>query len=136
MTLRITLFFCLLPALCCAQIASAQVVDGTLDAIYGAPIVVQTVQSQFGNSAGGIASGGELDAAYARVSGDRLYVMITGNVENNFNKLHLFIDSKAGGENVLSADPAYDFGNVSQNFDGLTFDAGFEAGLPRFWPLG
>ena len=102
-------------------------IDGTLDAIYGAPIVTQTVQTQFGDSTGGVTTGGELDAAYATVSGGRLNVLITGNVENNFNKITLFIDSQAGGENTLSAGPAYDFNNVSQNFGGLTFDTGFTA---------
>ncbi len=104
-------------------------VDGTLDASYGSALAVQTVQTQFGDSAGGVnanPNGGELAAAYAKVWNDRLYVLITGNVENNFNKLHLFIDSKAGGENVLSSTPSYD-GGVSSNFGGLAFDAGFEA---------
>ncbi|TWT48593.1 PEP-CTERM sorting domain-containing protein [Botrimarina hoheduenensis] len=111
-----------------AGVAQASItVDGTVDASYGAPLAVQTVQTQFGDSSGNGAGGGELDAAYAKVWNDRLYVMITGNVEANFNKLHLFIDSKAGGENTLSSGPAYDFGNVSSNFGGLTFDQGFEA---------
>lgn len=100
-------------------------VDGTLDASYGAPLAVQTVETQFGDTTAA-GNGGELDAAYAKVWNDRLYVLITGNVEPNFNKIHLFIDSKAGGENVLSSTPNYD-GGRSQNFGGLTFDTAFEA---------
>lgn len=113
-----------------AGLAQASItVDGTVDASYGAPLAVQTVQTQFGDNLdpAGFGGGGELDAAYAKVWNDRLYVMLTGNIEPSFNKLSLFIDSEAGGENVLSGGPAYDFGNVSQNFGGLTFDAGFEA---------
>ncbi|TWT86657.1 hypothetical protein Mal64_34860 [Pseudobythopirellula maris] len=109
-----------------APASAAPTVDGTVDGSYGAPLAVQTVQTNFGDSTGGVTGGGELDAAYATVSGDRLYVMITGNIENNFNKLSLFIDSKAGGENTLSGGPSYD-GGVSSNFAGLTFDTGFEA---------
>jgi hypothetical protein len=109
--------------------ASANIsVDGTVDAGYGAPLAVQSVQTQFGDAAdpNGFGGGGELDAAYAKVWNGRLYVMLTGNIEPNFNKLSVFIDSKAGGENVLSNGPAYDFNDVSQNFGGLTFDTGFE----------
>jgi PEP-CTERM motif len=106
---------------------AAPTVDGTKDAQYGAPLAVQTVETQFGDSPGAIASGGELDAGYAVIDSGRLYVMLTGNIENNFNKVSVFIDSKPGGENVLSSGPQYDFGNVSANFGGLTFDAGFAA---------
>ena len=109
--------------------AQAITVDGTRDAGYGAALAVQTVETQFGDAGdpNGFGGGGELDAGYARIEGGRLYVMLTGNVEPNFNKLSVFIDSKAGGENVLSNGPQYDFNDVSQNFGGLTFDAGFEA---------
>lgn len=108
---------------------AAPIVDGTLDAEYGSPLSVQTVQTQFGDAsdAAGLGGGGELDAAYAKVADGRLYVLLTGNIEPNYNKVSLFIDSKAGGENTLSATPEYDFGNTSVNYGGMTFDAGFEA---------
>jgi hypothetical protein len=102
-------------------------VDGTRDGAYGGALAVQAVQTQFGDSTGGITSGGELDAGYAIVEGGRLFVMLTGNIENNFNRVSVFIDSKPGGENVLTNVPQYDFNNVSQNFGGLTFDSGFQA---------
>ena len=108
--------------------SAAPVVDGTLDGAYGTALAVQTVETQFGdNQDPNGFGGGELDAGYAAIDGGRLYVMLTGNIESNFNKVSVFIDSKAGGENVLSSNPQYDFNNVSQNFGGLTFDAGFEA---------
>ena len=67
--------------------------------------------------------------ATSATSGDICYYQTqkSGDIGQNFNKTSVFIDSKAGGENTLSGGPAYDFTNVSQNFAGLTFDAGFEA---------
>jgi len=49
---------------------------------------------------------------------------LTGNIENNFNKICILIDSKAGGENVFSGTPGND---NSTTMTGMTFDAGFEA---------
>ncbi len=113
--------------------AQAPVIDGTRDAAYGAPIVVQQANTQFGNVTDTSAqNGSELNAAYARVDGGRLFLMMTGNQEPNFNKLDVFIDSVAGGENTLSATPGYDFANSSQNLNGLTFDSGFEADFHLF----
>ncbi|WP_428390016.1 PEP-CTERM sorting domain-containing protein [Mucisphaera sp.] len=105
---------------------AAPVIDGTVDAMYGAPLAVQTVETQFGDNFS------ELNAAYATVANDRLYVTLTGNIETNFNKISIFIDSKAGGENTLDGSLAYDFGDVASNFGGLTFDAGFEADYHMF----
>src|ERR671916_596594 len=49
--------------------------------------------------------------------------MLTGNIENNFNKLEIFIDSKTGGQANFDSS-----GNDSANvMDGLTFDSGFTA---------
>lgn len=110
-------------------------VDGTLDVVdYGPALAVQTVQTQFGDNTDptGFGDGGELDAGYATISGGRLYVMLAGNIQPNFNKVSVFIDSVAGGENVLSGALAYDFSDVSANFGGLTFDAGFEADYHLF----
>lgn len=117
--------------------AYAITVDGTLDAGYGAPITVQTVDTQFGDaSPPGSLGGSELDAGYAVVSSGRLYLMLTGNHEPNFNKLDIMIDSRPGGENSLSNLPEYDFNNgsnwISTNMRGLTFDAGFEADYHLF----
>jgi hypothetical protein len=120
-----------------ASSTSAQVVvDGSRDVDYGAALAVQTVQTQFGDaSPPGSTAGGELDAAYATILGDRLYLLITGNQEPNFNKLEIFFDSRAGGENTLTNVPQYDVFNTSQNFGGFTFDAGFTADfhLISFW---
>jgi hypothetical protein len=102
--------------------ASAQiVVDGTKDAGYGAALAVQTIETGFGDANPN--GGSELDAGYGVISGGRLNLMITGNVESNFNKLEIFIDSKAGGQSVFDSS-----GNDNaQRMDGLVFDAGFTA---------
>lgn len=111
------------------------VVDGNIGAAYGAPLSVQTVNTQFGDEDGpnGGPNGGELNAGYLSVIGDRLYIGITGNLEtDSFNKLSLFIDSRAGGENTLSAAPNYDFGDVSSNLGLVSFAPGFEADFHLF----
>jgi hypothetical protein len=71
---------------------------------------VQTVQTNFGDNFS------ELNAAYGKVTGGFLYLMFTGNLENNFNKLMVFIDSKTGGQNAISGT------NNPQNFDSRTGD--------------
>jgi len=53
-----------------------------------------------------------------------LFLGLTGNLEANFNKLEIFIDSQAGGENTLSGLPGNDDAN---RMAGLTFDSGFTA---------
>lgn len=94
------------------------VVDGTIAGDpYGAAASVQAVQTQFGDNLS------ELDAAYCAIANGRLYLALTGNLEDNFNKLEIFIDSKAGGENTLTGAPGND---NSFNMAGMSFDAGFE----------
>jgi hypothetical protein len=107
-------------------------INGILELDYGGPLAVQSVETSFSDSSGGLTTGGELDAGYALIEGGRLYVMLTGNIENNFNKVSVFIDSVAGGENVLTNVPQYDVNNVSQNFGGLTFDSDFAADYHLF----
>ena len=106
--------------------AQQPVVDGTRDAEYGSALAVQTVNTGFGDNLS------EMDAAYATVRGDRLYLMLTGNIEANFNKLEIFIDSAPGGENALTAGGIPDSGveASANNAAGLTFDTGF---APDYW---
>jgi hypothetical protein len=112
-----------------AQVRAVPVVNGSLDAEYGAPITVQTNATGFGDSnlgQVGYANGSELDAGYGVISGGRLYLFFAGNLETNFNKLNVFIDSgAAGGQNQLVA-----LGTDQGNFNrmaGMTFDTGFNA---------
>lgn len=73
------------------------IVDGTKDLDYGAAVSVQTVQTQFGDNFS------ELNAAYATIDSGNLFLMLTGNIEENFNRLEIFIDSKAGGQTSFSS---------------------------------
>ena len=63
----------------------------------------------------------ELNAAYAAEKDGKLYLMITGNIEDNFNKLEIFLDTAGGGNSILST--AGNDGSAVMN--GLVFDAGF-----------
>jgi hypothetical protein len=94
-------------------------VDGTLAGdSYGGAASVQAVETGFGDNQS------ELNAAYCTMGGSRLYLVLTGNIENNFNKIEIFIDSKAGGENVFSGVPGND---GAFRMTGMRFDPGFEA---------
>jgi hypothetical protein len=110
-------------------------VNGTIagDA-YGPAAAVQAVETGFGDNSN------ELNAAYCTFGGGRYYLALTGNLESNFNKLEIFIDSKPGGEHVLSGMPGND---GAFRMAGMTFDGGFQAdyhiivrrgfsGAPRF----
>ncbi len=119
-----------------ATAATAPTIDGTKDAVYGAPLFTQTCRTGFGNSDSGSATnanGSEIDALYAVVVGNDLYVMVTGNLESNFNKLSLLIDSIPGGQNTMAGDnPDVDFNGLNRlgtgdQGPGMTFDTGFAA---------
>lgn len=108
--------------------ALAATVDGTLDATYGPAFSVQSTQTQFGDANINLidyANGSELDALHARVEGGVLYLFITGNLESNFNKLELFFDTQAGGQNPLvNTNPDIDFNGLNR-LAGLKFDTAF-----------
>jgi hypothetical protein len=136
-------------ALCGLVLATAASAQPALDGNaavsdgYGAALSVQNTNTQFGNGILGDAvnggGGSEIDQVFGVVSNGRLYVTVSGNLEKNFNKLEVFIDSKAGGVNSIngSALPAgvdaFCCGGIGttdgalQRMDLLTFDAGFEA---------
>ncbi len=142
-----------------AEAAAQPVIDGTADASYGAALSTQNTRTGFGDGpVGGNPDpimtglnfaqngGSELDQIFATVSNGRLYVTVTGNLEENFNKLDIFIDSGAGGVNQLNganlpggmdsfccggfAPPKG--GNATnvgalQRMNGMQFDTGFDA---------
>jgi hypothetical protein len=119
------------------------VVDGTYvgdEADYGPAKSIQNTNTGYGNATNGnvrVANGGsEIDKVFAAVKDGRLNVLITGNLESNFNKLSVFIDSASGGMNQVNGsqlpslvDPYCCGGSVGalQRFNGLRFDNGFEA---------
>lgn len=90
--------------------------NGFREDLYGSALKVQTVRTEFGDNLS------ELDAAYAGVQDGKLFVMLTGNIQDNFNKIHILIDSSdAVTSNVLNA-AGNDFSDV---MDGMTLDTGF-----------
>jgi hypothetical protein len=119
--------------------AAAITVDGQLDAVYPAAIVVQTTQTGLGtgqitgdNSLGDLtfANGSELDAVHVVVIQNELHLFFAGNLALRLNanqndtvghELDFFVDSRAGGQNTLNGLGA------GHPLNGLTFDAGFEA---------
>ncbi|MCI4668015.1 MAG: T9SS type A sorting domain-containing protein [Bacteroidia bacterium] len=111
-------------------------VDGEASAIYLPALCLQTNTTGFGNNndtTPTTSSGSELDGAHAVIDGGFLYLMLTGNMETNFNKLDIFIDCVPGGQNTLSGDnPDVDFNGLNRmgndgSGNGLTFDPGFES---------
>ncbi|MBL9163844.1 MAG: PEP-CTERM sorting domain-containing protein [Planctomycetaceae bacterium] len=145
-TFRIVRHALALTALLSSPAWAIPVMDGKADAEYGAALSTQNTNTQFGNATSGdpINGGGgsEIDQVFAVISGGRLYVTIAGNLETNFNKIDLFIDSEAGGVNTIDGGvlPAGvdqfccggngtnpDNTGALQRLTGLTFDAGFTA---------
>lgn len=133
------------------------VMDGSRDLNYGAPLSIQNTNTQFGNGTNGdpvnAGGGSEIDGIYSKVSGGRLYVLITGNLQTNFEKLDIFIDSvpddqmtmtPRGVNQIIGADQPKMVDGYSakqpdpvnlpdpnsgalQRMSGLRFDAGFNA---------
>ena len=127
-------FFALMSILVASTCYSQVTIDGTVDATY-TRLATQTCQTGFGDNLS------EWNALYYNYDNGRLNVIATGNIEANFNKLEIFFDSIAGGENQLDGTPDYDFsfdGNfwISSNLNGLTFDSGFEADFHLYMRAG
>jgi hypothetical protein len=86
-----------------------------------------------------IAVGSEIDGVYGKIEGGKLYLVVTGNLQNNFNKLDLFFDvNPTEGQNQLRNDsPDVDFNGLNRMGNGgggapnaglgLKFDADFTA---------
>jgi hypothetical protein len=131
---------------------TAPTIDGRANAAdgYGLGLSTQNTNTQFGNAMSGdpINGGGgsEIDQIFAKVANGRLYVVMAGNLETNFNKLEVFIDSEAGGVNSITGTalpggvdgfccggfPPPDGTNDTnagalQRMQGLTFDPDFAA---------
>ncbi len=116
--------------------SGALTIDGTADAAYGAPIFVSNTGTGFGDASNPdpvlTGGGSEISNLYATLvdedsngTADALYVLVGGNLEENFNKLHLWfdVDADAGspaGQNVVRDD------NADINFNGINRQAGLE----------
>lgn len=119
-------------AIACLMAApvSAVVLDGSTVGDGYTLEATQSVQTGFGDANPN--NGSELDAAWAKIESGVLYVTLTGNLEGNFNKLNVFIDSVAGGENVITNAVGFGGNNPTNDgwagkYAGFTFDTGFEA---------
>ena len=95
------------------------IIDGVRDASYGSAITVQTVQTEFGDNQS------EWNAAYAQIKDGKLYLMFTGNLQDNFNKLEIFIDSTDVVTTTTFTAAGNDFLGQTNNLNGMVFDAGF-----------
>ncbi len=113
-------------------------IDGTADAAYGSALWVQTIGTGFGNSTLGqigFGNGSEIDGFFAQIAtvsvdgqpaAPHLIMVIAGNVNTDFNKVSIFIDTgAAGGQNVLANNNPTAEG--LNNHQGLTFDSTFAA---------
>jgi hypothetical protein len=92
----------------------------------------QDTQTGFGNALGGgqdSAGGSEINQVWGDydTASNILSFSMSGNLEGNFNKMFIFIDGIAGGENVLDATNIDGGFNEIQSMAGLTFDSGFTA---------
>lgn len=117
---------CLVLLIAFAAPALAVTLDGSIAGDSYGLESLQTVETGFGDNFS------ELNAAWGQVQGGVLYLTLTGNLESNFNKLNIFIDSVAGGENVITNNTGNGGNNPSNDgwaakYAGFTFDAGFAA---------
>jgi hypothetical protein len=129
---------------CCATPAKAAI---TLDGL-NIPSEAWSLKStqlqptQFGDNgtAGSQASpgGSEIDQFFANysVADNKLQIGITGNLEQNYNRLYIFFDGQAGGDNVLAAGHVDGFpvgiGNLANRITfpgGVTMDHGLEIAI-------
>ncbi len=114
--------------------AAVPVIDGAQDTLYGSAKALQGNFTQFGNATNGdvvVANGGsEINGLYV-VRNDAtqtLTVLLTGNLQNNGNRLNIFFDTVAGGQNRILQTTGW-LGNYGSDngTNGFTFDTGFEA---------
>lgn len=139
----------LLVVMTCDGALAVVTIDGNASVADGyASLSTQNTDTQFGDATSGdpINGGGgsELDQVFAKIENGRLYMVFAGNLESNFNKLDVYIDSDSnavtpGGVNTIIQDGADGPGsNVPKGVDsfsggafkgsnGLTFDSGFTA---------
>jgi hypothetical protein len=122
-----------------ARPAFAVTVDGDLDPDYGPPLVTQTTQTQYDDTYGYVdgSNGSELDAGFAVVANNTLYLFLAGNIYEDWmppelnaahEDLSIFFDTTPGGQSPLRADnPALEGLNV---LPGLKFDTDF---TPDYW---
>ena len=106
--------------------AMAQV-NGSLTPSYGSAVVTQTNGTGFEDANQGdidFTNGSELNAAFYRSDATYAYLLFTGNLETNYNKLEVFFSTGATGQQQISST----VGQMS-NLNGFRHDNGFNANL-------
>lgn len=112
---------------------SAQTLDGSsVGDPYGLPLFIQDTRTGFGDNTDPsaiTANGSEIDGVYANISDGNLNLLVTGNLETNFNRLVFFFDTSTGGDNVVgtTATDTSTGGGTLNSYNGLTFDDSFDA---------
>ncbi len=136
-------------------------INGSWVPNFGCPVAVQTIATSYGKNTSTnailAAGGSELDAAYGLIENNVLYLLLTGNLQDNGNRVHIFFMTAPGGTNTIVGNQV----NCSQvtnvdvsggrsllswfgptnliaevggtnlvNGPGLTFDPGFN---PNYW---
>lgn len=125
-------------ALAGSAFAGTPIVDGSRDAVYGSPLALQTVQTQFGDSNNGqvFGNGNELNGLYATADNDNLYVLLTGNMSGD-NAITFFFENTgiAPGTNVLPniSGSIDDFFASADSYGGTTMSAGFAPQRGYMW---
>jgi hypothetical protein len=108
-----------LTGLACAQPTS---INGVYDSAFGSALGVQTDATGFG------ATYSELDAAYGLITDGKLYLFISGNLENNSNNINVFIADGRTGQTTLNAVNPGNLGSNSLSvMNGSRFSPGFSA---------
>ena len=112
-------------ALLTTGVRAAVSVDGTLDAGYGSPLAIQTINTGFGDSTvgdGTSTGGSELDAGYGTIQGGTLYLFLSGNFEANGNHINIFLADGRAGQGTLNIG-----GGTFSTMNGSIFSPGFSA---------
>lgn len=107
--------------------AQAITLDGVGIPSEGLPLLAtQNSPTSFGDSTGTQAStgGSELNQIFGSISGNKLTLGITGNLEANYNKLWIFFDAVSGGESTLLGDNQSGGYNQITALQNVTFQNG------------
>ncbi len=96
-------------------------INGSYDPAFGSPLAIQTDATGFG------VNFSELDGAYGLMANGKLYLFLSGNLQNNGNNINLFIGGTGGQSTLNAANP----GNLGANnlsvMNGSQFSSGFSA---------
>src|SRR5208283_2786270 len=103
----------------------AQNMNGTLSPAYGSALCTQTINTSYGDNTvtnGSSSGGSELDAAYGLVANGKLYLFLSGNFQNNGNRVDIFIADGRPGESTFY----YPSGSID-HMNSSEFSSGFQA---------